>query len=263
MDSLRQQWRDGKSTLGGWLSSDSTAVAESMALAGFDYVCVDMQHGVSDYTAATRQIQAILAADATPIVRVPWNDPGIIGKVLDAGALGVIVPMVNSVAEAEAVVSACRYAPHGSRSFGPVLAAPRVAGNYMEWAQENIAVIPMIETAKAVDDLDAILDVPGIDAVYVGPSDLSLTYGLPPVNNDGEPDFDNALAKIISACNERGIVAGMHSNGKLIQPRLAAGFRMLTVVSDLGAMSIGFKVEMGKAMAASEPDDGSTSKTGY
>ena len=262
MESLRQQWRDGKSTLGGWLSSESSAVAEAMALAGFDYVCVDMQHGVSDYTSAVRQIQAILAVDATPIVRVPWNDPGIIGKMLDAGALGVIVPMVNSVAEARAVVAACRYAPNGSRSFGPVLAAPRVAGNYMQWAQDNIAVIPMIETAQAVDDLDAILDVEGIDAVYVGPSDLSLTYGLPPVNNGGNPQFDAALAKIVEACDKRGIVAGMHSNGGLIQRRLAAGFRMLTVASDLGAMGVGFKVEMGKAMATADPD-GESSKTGY
>ncbi|MCP3938606.1 MAG: hypothetical protein GY708_24930 [Actinomycetia bacterium] len=265
METLRQQWRDGDVTLGGWLSSASSTTAESMARTALDYVCVDMQHGTSDYASAVGQIQAIIAAGGTPIVRVPWNEQGIIGKVLDAGALGVIVPMVNSPAEAEAVVSACRYAPRGSRSFGPILAAPRVVGNYVDWSRDNIAVIPMIETAQAVDDLDAILDVEGIDAVYVGPADLSLTYGLPPGNNDDEPQFTDALTRIVESCNERGIVAGIHANGKLTPRRLAAGFRMVTVASDVGAMGIGIQSELREARATDGPghDAVAQNKTGY
>jgi 4-hydroxy-2-oxoheptanedioate aldolase len=118
MDTLRAQWATGKPTFGGWLAIPTSATAESSARAGFDYVCVDGQHGVTDYQITVSMIQAILLGGSTPIVRVPWNEPGIIGKALDAGANGVVVPMVNTRAEAEAVVRYCRYAPDGARSFG-------------------------------------------------------------------------------------------------------------------------------------------------
>ncbi len=237
-------------TLGGWLAIPSPVSAEAVARAGFDYVCIDSQHGGVESSDALPMIQAILLGGASPIVRVPWNEPGIIGKMLDAGAHGVIVPMVNSVAEAEAVVRACRYSPDGARSFGPGLVAPRVDGSYVEWAKDNVAVIPMIETTQAIAALDDILAVDGIDAIYVGPADLSLTLGLPPGNNDDEASFADALTTIVSACQRAGVVAGIHSSGSLTPRRLAAGFRMVTVTTDTVAMRLGLTAELVRAKSA-------------
>ena len=163
----------------------STITAETAARQGFDYVCVDTQHGAIDYQAAVGMFQAIELGGGTPITRVPWNEQGIIGKMLDAGAQGVIVPMVNTREQAEAVVRSCRYAPEGSRSFGPTVAGMRHA-DYVAWAGTAVAVIPMIETTEALGNLDEIMSVPGVDAIYVGPADLSLSLGLKPRNNDGE-----------------------------------------------------------------------------
>lgn len=233
--------------------------AESAARAGFDYVCIDMQHGVIDYSDVAAMIQAILLADVTPIVRVPWNEPGIIGKVLDAGAHGVIIPMVNSVAEAEAAVRACRYSPAGARSSGPVMAQQRVDGSYVEWADRHVACIPMIETTTAVDAIDDILAVPGIDAIYVGPADLSLTLGLPPGNNDADSSFTSSLSTIVAACDRAGIAAGIHSTGGLTPQRIAAGFSMVTVTSDGVAMGIGMAAELAASHRAAADADGSGS----
>ena len=150
MTSLRDSWQAGETTLGGWLSVPSSVSAEYMARTDFDYVCIDMQHGAIDYVDAVPMIQAILLGGNRPVVRVPWNEPGIIGRVLDAGAEAVIIPMVNSVEEAEAAVRACRYHPEGSRSAGPTLAGPRAEGPYHEWAADHVACIPMIESSEAV-----------------------------------------------------------------------------------------------------------------
>ena len=176
----------GRDTLGVWLTIPSVISAEAAARVGYDYVCIDNQHGVNDYQQTVAMAQAILLGGGTPICRVPWNEPGIIGKMLDGGIEGIIVPMVNSVAEAQAVVRAGRYAPMGARSFGPVVAGMR-RSNHFDWAGDGIALIPMIETVEAIANLDDILAVPGIDAIYVGPADLSITLGLPPGNNDGRP----------------------------------------------------------------------------
>ena len=199
MDTLRTQWNDGHNTLGVWLTIPSVVTAEAAARTGYDYVCLDNQHGLLDYHQSVAMAQAVVLGGGTPIARVPWNEPGIIGKMLDAGIEGVIVPMVNSEAEAQAVVRAGRYPPHGSRSFGPVVAGMRRADHF-DWSKEGIAIIPMIETAEALKNLDEILAVPGIDAVYVGPADLSISLGLPPGNNDGSSEFDDALQAIVAGC---------------------------------------------------------------
>ena len=246
--SLRDLWRAGDTTLGAWLSVPSSVTAEATARAGFDYVCIDTQHGAVEYSDAVPMIQAILLGGSRPIVRVPWNEPGIIGKMLDAGAQGIIVPMVNSVAEAEAAVRACRYVPHGgARSWGPGLAAPRVDGHYLEWAEQHVACIPMIETTQALDSLDDILAVPGIDGVYVGPADLSLTLGLRPQNNDGDAAFDDALSAVVAGCERAGVVAGIHASGALTPARKAAGFGMITVSTELLALRAGLAAELAAA----------------
>ena len=188
MNSLKSVWSEGKTALGAWLSLRDPFVAEAAATSGFDYVCIDMQHGLADYEQTVAMLTRSARTPTVPIVRVPWNEQGIIGRVLDAGAMGVIIPMVNSPEEAKRAVDACRYAPVGTRSFGPLSAGMRYGGAYFGAANESVACIPMIETRGAVETLDDILAVPGIDAVYVGPADLSVTYGLPPgLDQHGRP----------------------------------------------------------------------------
>ncbi|MCY3971803.1 MAG: aldolase/citrate lyase family protein, partial [Acidobacteria bacterium] len=148
---LRDKIDKGEPVLGAWLAFPDTHSAELMSRLGFDWATIDMQHGLVDYQRATEMLQAMTASDTTPIVRVPWNEPGIIGKMLDAGAHGIIIPMVNSRAEAEAAAAACRYPPRGKRSFGPFRAGLLYGGNYLEEANEQIYCIPMIETQQALD----------------------------------------------------------------------------------------------------------------
>jgi 4-hydroxy-2-oxoheptanedioate aldolase len=229
---------------GGWLSIPSSVSAEIVARTGFDYVCVDMQHGLVDYSDALAMLQALCLGASSPVVRVPWNEPGIIGRVLDAGAMSVIVPMVNSPDEARAAVAACRYAPAGARSFGPVRAFLQEGARYFASANAEVACIPMIETARALERLDAILDVPGIDAVYVGPADLSITLGLPPGNNDDRPEFVAALERVVAACRARGIAPGIHASAALAARRRAMGFRMITVSADQLALGDAMRAEL-------------------
>jgi 4-hydroxy-2-oxoheptanedioate aldolase len=243
-NALKSLWRQGGTAHGAWLSIPSSVSAEVVARAGFDYVCVDMQHGLVDYSDAVALLQAINLGASSPVVRVPWNEPGIIGKVLDAGAMSVIVPMVNSPAEARAAVAACRYAPQGARSFGPLRAFMQEGGSYYASANAEVACIPMIETKQAVENIDAILDVPGIDAVYVGPADLSITLGLPPGNNDDRPEFSAALTRIVAACTSRGIVPGIHASAALAARRREMGFRMVTVSADQQALGDGVRADL-------------------
>ncbi len=254
---LKQTWADGESALGLWVSSDSGSVAEVLATQDVDFLNIDMQHGLVDYTGAVDVMRALAATDATITCRVPWNEPGIIGKMLDAGAMGVIIPMVNTVEQAEAAVAACRYAPLGSRSHGPIRAARVNGPDYPATANGRVACIPMIETTEAMSNLDAILDVAGIDAVYVGPADLSLTLGLPPAGDHDDPVFGDALDTIVAACTKRGIIAGIHANPGLTQKRLAQGFRMVTVTSDLQSLASGLAADLAAGRSAAGAGEGS------
>jgi len=230
--SLPELWREGGTALGAWLFLRDPLLAEAAGLAGYDYVCVDTQHGFTDLDQMATVLHALAGTPAVPVVRVTWNEPGLIGRALDAGALGIIIPMVNSADEARRAVEACRYAPAGSRSFGSLGASTRYGPDYARTANERVACIPMIETRAAVESIDEILAVPGIDAVYVGPADLSLTYGLPPaMDHEGDP-FQGALASVVAACERHGVVPGVHANAAFAGARHAAGFRMITVGYD-------------------------------
>ena len=232
MQSLKTVWADGGTALGAWLSLRDPFLAEAAATAGFDYVCIDMQHGLADYEQTVAMLAAMARTPTVPIVRVPWNEQGIIGRVLDAGAMGVIIPMVNSPEEAKRAVDSCRYAPVGTRSFGPLSAGMRYGGEYFGAANDQVACIPMIETRQAVEHIDDILSVPGIDAIYVGPADLSVTYGLPPALDQSGDPFQSALATIVAGCERHGVVPGIHASSGLAGARHGAGFRMITVGFD-------------------------------
>lgn len=237
------KWRGGEPTYGAWLAIPNSLSAEVVARQGFDWVTVDMQHGVIDYQEAVRMLQAISTTDATPLVRVPWNEPGIIGKVLDAGAMGVIIPMVNSVEDAKAAVAASRYFPAGARSFGPIRAGLYAGPDYYAHANDEVACIVMIETRQAYQRIDDILSVPGITGVYVGPTDMSITLGLPPrLDNGGE--FEEIRLGVAKACARHGVVAGIHGNAALAAKHAAAGYRMLTVTSDWGLLAAGAAADL-------------------
>lgn len=235
---LKTLWTEGKVAHGGWLAIASPLTAEIMGGIGFDYLCIDMQHGAADYSQALAMFQAMQGSQSVPIARVPWNEPGIIGRVLDAGAHAIIVPMVNSVAEAQAAVAACRYPPEGSRSWGPMRAARLHDGYSPSTANAGVVCIPMIETAQAVAALDDILAVAGIDAIYVGPADLSISFGLPP-GSDNDGPFDEAITKIIASCEAHGVVPGIHTTPQLAEKRRSQGFRMITVTTDAIALASG------------------------
>jgi len=238
-NTLRALWARGGTALGGWLTVPSSFSAEIMARAGFDWVCVDMQHGMIDFPQMLHMLQGISSTDATPLVRVPRNEPGIIGKSLDAGAWGVIVPMVNNRREAEEAVAACRYAPLGIRSYGPLRANYSAGPDYFGRANTDVLCIVMIETKEAVADVDDIVSVPGVDAVYMGPADLSITLGLPPAPDQSDPTFSAALEKVVDACRRHDVVPGAAGNASTAVKRIEQGFRLVEVASDNGLLTLG------------------------
>jgi 4-hydroxy-2-oxoheptanedioate aldolase len=232
-NTLRQIWRRGEAVVNGWLAIPSAFSAEVMAHQGFDSLTIDMQHGVVDYQAAVTMLQAVATTPVIPLARVPWNDPAPIMKILDAGAYGVICPMVNTAAEAEALVAACRYPPRGHRSWGPVRASLYAGADYGDHANDEIIVMPMIETAEALKNLDRILSVPGIDGVYVGPSDLSLALGFKPRLDQTEPAVVEAQREILEVCRRHGVVAGIHNaTAAYAQKMVTVGYQFVTLASD-------------------------------
>jgi 4-hydroxy-2-oxoheptanedioate aldolase len=235
---LKRMWQRGEAALGGWLLVPSSSSAEIFAHAGFDWLCIDMQHGLIGYQVALTMLQAISTTDTVPIIRVPWNEPGVIMKALDSGAFGVIVPMVNSRAEAEAAVSACRYAPRGRRSYGPGRAVLYAGRDYFRSADDEVLCIVMIETRQAVESLDEILGVPGVDALYQGPADLSVSLGLPPAPDHEEAEFAQAVERIIEACRRHNVTPGAHAgNPNTARKRVAQGFLMVEMCDDAGALA--------------------------
>lgn len=206
--------------------------AEAAARQGYDYVVVDLQHGIASEPEALAMIQAADSAGAIPVARVATNHPMPIGRALDAGALAVIVPMVNDAEAARAAVAACRYAPAGNRSYGPVAAISRYTAEYALVANSVVTCIVMIETAEAMGNLDEILAVPGVDAVYVGPVDLSLTLGLPPATDHDDPRFVEAIEGILEACRRHDVTPGIHADASLAAKWAERGFRMITVGFD-------------------------------
>ena len=236
---LKSIWARGEAVVNGWLSIPSSFSAEVMANQGFDSLTVDMQHGVIDYQVAVTMLQGISTTGAMPMARVPWNDPARLMKILDAGAYGVICPMVNTRAEAEALVRACKYPPRGYRSWGPVRASIYAGADYGDHANEDIVVMPMIETAEAMKNLDDILSVPGVDGVYVGPSDLSLALGLKPRLDQTDAPVVEAQQRIAEACKRHGVIAGIHnSTATYALKMIAQGYQFVTLASDSRHMAM-------------------------
>ncbi len=236
---LKARFAAGKAAVNGWLAIPSGFSAEVMAQCGWDSVTVDMQHGVQDYQSMVQCFQAMDRHPITQLVRVPWNEPGIIGKSLDGGAWGIICPMVNTAAEAKALADACLYPPLGKRSNGPIRAAMYgEASSYQTIANDEVMVIPMIETQQAIDNIDEILSVPGISGIYIGPSDMGLSLGLIPTLDREEPIILDIYKKLLASCRKHGKFAGLHNGTAAYAARMIQmGFQLATIANDSGLMA--------------------------
>lgn len=258
---IRTIWKAGGAVLNGWLAIPNAFSAETMAHQGWDSLTIDLQHGVIDYQAAVNMLTAISTTPTVPVVRVPWLEPGILMKILDAGAYAVICPMVNTREDAEKLVAATHYQPRGTRSFGPVRALLYGGADYPQHANDTIVVFAMIETKQALDNLDDILSVKGLDAVYIGPSDLSLALGCTPTLDDVDKPVAEAIDHILAKAKDHGLVAGIHNGTpEAALKRIEKGFRFVTVSSDARLMAAGAKevvAKMGARAVKPAPDRGS------
>lgn len=256
---LREIWKSGGAAVNGWLAIPNGFAAETMAHQGWDSLTIDLQHGVVDYQAMVGMLQAISTTDTVPVVRVPWLEAGALMKALDAGAYGVICPMINTREDAQKLVAWTHYAPQGTRSFGPIRALLYGGADYPQHANETIVTFAMIETAKALDNLDDILSVEGLDAIYIGPSDLSLALGCRPVFDDVDPKAQQAIDHVLDRAKAHGVVAGIHNgnaNGALA--RIAKGFQFTTVSSDARLMAAGAQQVLATMRARQAPPGGSS-----
>lgn len=232
-NNVRTAWGEGRSVINGWLGIPNSFSAEVMATLGWDSLVIDLQHGLIDYQTAVGMMQAISTTNVTPLVRVPWNDPAIIMKCLDAGAYGVICPMINNRAEAERLVGACRYPPKGYRSSGPIRGLIYGGSDYQTKSDETMVVFGMIETVDGVKNLDEICTTPGLDAVYIGPNDLSLTHGGKGGLDQTDPKIVAVIDRILAAARRHGIKAGIHTGSvSYAQAMVKKGFDFVTVLSD-------------------------------
>jgi 4-hydroxy-2-oxoheptanedioate aldolase len=235
---LRAIWAEGRAVINGWISLGSPQAAEFFAGFGWDSVTIDGQHGLIGYSELFSIMQAISAQPVTPLVRVSWNAPGEIMKALDAGAYGIICPMINSRAECEAFVQACRYPPDGYRSFGPARAAMIAGADYAAEANSELLTFAMVETAGGLENVEAIAATPGLDGIYIGPSDLSLALGGPPTQDSQDPVRLQAFDRIVAACRAANIRAGVHTNSVAYSRQMIErGFDLVTVGSDLRYLS--------------------------
>jgi 4-hydroxy-2-oxoheptanedioate aldolase len=237
---LKQLWANGAAAVNGWLAIPSSFSAEVMSHAGWDSVTIDLQHGLIDYQTAVTMLQAISTTETVPLARVPWLEEGILMKMLDAGCMGLICPMINSGTEAERFVSACRYAPRGRRSVGPIRASIYAGNDYIAHANEEIVLLAMVETVAALNQLDDILSVPGLDGVYVGPADLALSMGVPPGFDPVNKDVRDAIATIVSRTRAKGLMAGIHCGAPSVAlERIGDGYQFVSLGSDSRLLATG------------------------
>lgn len=234
-NSLRKALRERKVILGAWVQVGHPAVAEILAGAGFDWVCVDLEHGAIGIETMTDLFRTMAAFDCVPVVRVPANDPVWIHRCLDAGAKGLIVPMVNTPEEAAAAVREAKYPPRGKRGYGYARANAYGArfDAYARAANEEIAVIAQVEHKDAIANLEAILDVEGVDGTFIGPYDLSGSFGVPGGLN--QPTVRKALANYRAVCRRRGKAMGLHvvrPNEKSIRQAVRDGYTLIALGLD-------------------------------
>ena len=238
--------RNGQPAVGSWLGLCSPIAAESMAQIGWDWLVVDVEHSPVGFETMVNCFRAIQLGGAAPMARVPWNDTVWIQRTLDAGALGLVVPMVNTVADAKSVVSNMKYATRGQRSFGGSRVAAYIDGDYRTWADEHLAIIVMIETIQAVENAEAIMAVEGVVGCFIGPNDLALSMGLTPKDMGPGTQHEAAMMTVLAACKKTGKAAGKHCFSPAeVSQRIAQGFQYLALSSDAALMARAAREDFG------------------
>lgn len=242
---VRKAWAEGRTAFGIWLSLPGGAAAELAADPALDFACIDQQHGLIGYTEFLAMLQGIGSRGPAPITRVPASDAAMIGKVLDAGALGVVVPMVESAKQAADVVAAFRYPPDGVRSYGPIRAATSLGTREPAALSSEPVCIVMVESRQGIENVDEIAATPGVDAIYIGPADLALALGLPPDLDKDEPEHVATVERIREACARHGVVAGIQCGSGTAARRYASGgFGLVTVTKDSALLVGGIAREL-------------------
>jgi 4-hydroxy-2-oxoheptanedioate aldolase len=238
LDKLRR----GEPSVGTWISLASPESAEIQAQVGWDWLLVDVEHSTVGYDGMVNCFRAAQLGGCAPFVRVPWNETIWIQRALDAGAMGVLVPMVGTRGDAEFAVSNTRYAPAGIRSNGGSRLSAYTGRDYSRWVEDNLAVMVQIETAEAVENLAEIVTVPGLDACYIGPLDLMLSLGLTEMGPDTE--HENVVLQVLETCRGAGMPCGIWCNtGEEVARRIAQGFQFNNCGSDSGHMSFGARAQ--------------------
>ncbi|PYN03288.1 MAG: 2,4-dihydroxyhept-2-ene-1,7-dioic acid aldolase [Candidatus Rokuibacteriota bacterium] len=247
---MKQIWREGRCVTMGWLSISNGFTAEVMARQGFDALVVDMQHGLTDMANLWPMLQAISQTDTVPVVRVAWNDPAAIMKALDFGAYGILVPLINTAEDAAKAVGACRYPPVGIRSSGPVRAVHYGGADYVAKANDEIVVMGMVETKEGLANLDAICATPGLDAIYIGPSDLAFALDMTPRPDNPDPKHMATCDKIRDTAHKHGKKACMHcASAAFAAGAIKRGFDLVMLTSDLASMVAGVRRQLDELKA--------------
>jgi len=229
--------RSGQPAVGSWLSLCSPVAAENMARIGWDWLVVDVEHSPVGFETMVNSFRAIQLGGAVPMARVPWNNTIWIQRTLDAGALGLVVPMVNSADEAAKVVSNMKYATRGRRSWGGSRIAAYIDGDYRTWTEDNLAVMVMIETVQAVENAEAILSVEGVSGCFIGPADLALSMDTQETGIGTE--HEALIQEVLKIAKKVGKAPGKHCvSSEEVSMRIAQGFQFLALSSDSGLMAI-------------------------
>jgi 4-hydroxy-2-oxoheptanedioate aldolase len=234
---VKQKLRAGTPSVGSWLNIGSPTSAETLAALGFDWLCVDMEHGQIDLETLAAMLAAVGRYPVAPLARVPEITEGAIKRVLDAGAWGFVAPDVRSREEVELMVAAAKYPPAGVRSFGGgrhALSFRTDPLTYFRRANDEVLVVAQIEHVDAIRRIDDILAVPGLDACYTGPSDLCASAGLTPALEPEDPEFEAMMQTLLAAARRRGVIPGIHcGTPEYANRRLAEGWTLVGIVNDL------------------------------
>lgn len=236
----RAKLKRGEPSVGTWLTLPDPMAAQLMARVGFDWLTVEMEHTPVNFETAALSFAILSATGVAPLARVPWNTGENIKRVLDTGAWGIVVPMVNSRAEAEAAVAAARYAPIGARSIGGQMHAANFdtdPATYYARANDEILVVLMIEHVKGVAAAEEIISVPGVDVVFIGPNDLHNSMGKKPVFESDDKQFTDAVQHVLTTAKKHGVAPGIHVlDAAAAQRRIAEGFQFIAITSEAGMM---------------------------
>jgi 4-hydroxy-2-oxoheptanedioate aldolase len=242
---LKARLASGQKSLGVWTAGLSTVITETLAASGYDFLFLDQEHGPQGLAETVPHLQTLAATSCAPVVRVPWNDPVYLKRILDVGVESIMVPMVETGEQAKAAVAACRYPPRGFRGFGPlrhVGTEPDIDA-YGRTAHERLLLIVQIESEKAVANIDAIAAVEGVDALYIGPNDLSGTLGC--FRDWEHPSLQKAIDTAFAGIKRAGKAAGIVPYGKNTTVSLfKGGYSMIAAATELSLLRSAARAEV-------------------